>query len=50
MCDLHKLFVDYLSDHNPSDEQKGILTVDGVHLNAEGNRFVSEIMLKAIGD
>ncbi len=50
LCDLRKFFVDYLSDHNQSDEEKGILTVDGVHLNADGNRFVSRIMLSAIGD
>jgi lysophospholipase L1-like esterase len=49
LCDLHKLFSEYLGEHNPKDEREGILTVDGVHLNDEGNRFVSEIMLKALG-
>jgi lysophospholipase L1-like esterase len=49
LCDLHRLFIEYLKEHNPKDEREGILTVDGVHLNDEGNRFVSGIMLKALG-
>lgn len=49
LCDLHKFFIEYLKEHNPKDEREGILTVDVVHLNDEGNQFVSGIMLKALG-
>ncbi|MFZ1081899.1 MAG: SGNH/GDSL hydrolase family protein [Candidatus Kryptoniota bacterium] len=49
LCDLHRLFIEYLMQHNPKDEHEGILTVDGVHLTDDGNRFVSGIMLKALG-
>ena len=49
LCDLHKWFIEYLSRHKPEDTHKGILTIDGVHLSDEGNRFVSGIMLNALG-
>jgi len=49
LCDLHKAFEDYLKSHNPSNEEKGILTVDRVHLNDEGNRFVAEQILNTLG-
>lgn len=49
LCDLHRFFVGYLKQHNPRDLREGVLTADGVHLNAEGNRFVSGILLKALG-
>ncbi len=48
LCDLHKAFAGYLKSHNPNNEEKGILTVDKVHLNDEGNRFVAEQMLKVL--
>jgi lysophospholipase L1-like esterase len=48
ICDLNAAFGEYLRAHNPQDLEKGILTVDGVHLSAEGNRFVAEQMLAAI--
>jgi len=41
LCDLRKAFIDYLKKHNPENEQRGILTGDGVHLNAAGNQFVA---------
>ncbi|HTR80987.1 MAG TPA: SGNH/GDSL hydrolase family protein [Bacteroidota bacterium] len=50
LCDLHKAFVEYLSANNPEDKEKGVLTVDGVHLNPEGNRFVANLMLAALGE
>jgi lysophospholipase L1-like esterase len=49
LLDLHAAFAAYLATHNPQDAEHGILTVDGVHLTAEGNRFVAEQMLAAIG-
>lgn len=48
ICDLSEAFARYLRTHNPQDAEKGILTVDGVHLNTEGNRFVADQMLAAI--
>lgn len=49
LLDLRKQFVDYLKVKNKFDNEKGVLTTDGVHLNAEGNRFVAERMLEALG-
>lgn len=46
LCDLHKAFDLYLMQNNPEKKEKGILTVDGVHLNDEGNKFVAKEILK----
>ena len=48
VCDLHKAFADYLKANNPSNLEKGILTVDRVHLNDKGNLFVAMEMWKAL--
>lgn len=48
LLDLNKAFADYLQAHNPQNVEKGILTIDGVHLTPDGNRFVAEQMLSAI--
>lgn len=48
LCDLHEAFTRYLKDHNPENNDRGILTTDGVHLNAAGNRFVADCVAKAI--
>ena len=48
LCDLRADFIEYLKSHNPGDEEKGILTVDRVHLNDQGNRFVAEQMLRSL--
>ncbi len=48
LIDLRKAFTDYEKEHNPKNLDKGILTVDGVHLNPLGNRFVAEMMADAI--
>jgi lysophospholipase L1-like esterase len=50
VCDLRKEFVAYLKEHNPTNRASGILTSDRVHLNAEGNRFVAEQILKMFGE
>lgn len=49
LCDLREAFVHYLADHNPQNQQSGILTSDRVHLNAAGNRFVADVLLKCLG-
>jgi len=49
LLDLHQAFQSYLKQHNAENAEKGVLTSDGVHLNAAGNRFVAEQMLAALG-
>lgn len=48
LLDLNGAFADYLNVHNPQNLEAGILTTDGVHLNAEGNMFVAHVMAEAI--
>ncbi len=50
ICDLRKAFLAHLKENNPTNKAKGVLTGDGVHLNAAGNRFVAEQMLNMFGD
>ena len=44
LIDLRKEFRKYLSENNPENVDKGILTYDGVHLNNRGNRFIADII------
>ena len=48
LLDLRKQFVAHLKAHNQENADKNILTIDGVHLNAAGNRFVADRMLETI--
>ena len=48
LCDLRKVLVGHLKDHNSDNADKGILTSDRVHLNDAGNRLVAETMLKVL--
>ncbi|RZM24168.1 MAG: G-D-S-L family lipolytic protein, partial [Pedobacter sp.] len=48
LCDLRKIFLDYNTAKNTNDKEKGILTTDGVHLNAEGNQTVATNLLAII--
>jgi lysophospholipase L1-like esterase len=48
LIDLRKLFVDYNIENNPENKTKGILTTDGVHLNAKGNQLVADEMWRLI--
>jgi lysophospholipase L1-like esterase len=50
LLDLHAAFFQYEQGNNPQDVDKGILTVDGVHLTPLGNRFVADKMLEAIAN
>ena len=50
LCDLRKAFVEHLKKHNPENKYRGILTGDGVHLNAAGNRFVADQAAQAIAE
>ncbi len=48
IVDLRKLFLEYNSKNNTDNKTKGILTTDGVHLNAKGNQLVADVMWKMI--
>jgi lysophospholipase L1-like esterase len=48
LVDLRKIFLAYNLTNNPENKAKGILTTDGVHLNAKGNQLVADEMWKLI--
>ena len=48
LVDLRKLFLDYDLKNNPENKDRGVLTNDGVHLNAAGNELVAEEMWRLI--
>ena len=48
LCDLRKVFQEYLSKNNPDDKEHGILTIDRAHMNEAGNKLVAETILSAI--
>jgi lysophospholipase L1-like esterase len=48
LVDLRKIFLAYNLINNPENKAKGILTTDGVHLNAKGNQLVADEMWKVI--
>lgn len=48
LCDLRREFTDHLSARNRSGADRGLLTVDGIHLNAAGHRLVAGTMLRAL--
>src|SRR5205823_1432880 len=50
LCDLRKAFQDYETANNKDDQEKSVLTGDGVHLNDAGNKLVADAILKMFGD
>ncbi len=50
LVDLRKAFLDYEVKNNTTNVDKGILTIDGVHLNDKGNELVAELMWNVIKD
>jgi lysophospholipase L1-like esterase len=50
LVDLRKAFLDYNLENNKENTESGILTSDRVHLNAKGNQFVAEQMLKVLSE
>lgn len=48
LVDLRKVFLAYNLANNTENKDKGILTVDGVHLNDKGNQMVAEEMMKVV--
>jgi isoamyl acetate esterase len=48
LIDLRKLLLDYDLANNKDNKDRGILTVDGVHLNDAGNAAVADMMYKTL--
>jgi lysophospholipase L1-like esterase len=48
LVDLRKKFLQHLKDHNQDNAERGVLTTDGVHLNAEGNRLVAKSIVAVL--
>lgn len=48
LVDLRQVFLMYNEEYNVNDELKGILTTDGVHLNATGNALVANALWQVI--
>jgi lysophospholipase L1-like esterase len=48
LIDFRKTFHEYVLKNNPENKDRGILTGDGVHLNAEGNKQVADIMYQTL--
>ena len=48
LLDLREAFMAYLKEHNTGNVAKGILTTDTVHLNRNGNSFLSDLVLNAL--
>jgi lysophospholipase L1-like esterase len=49
LLDLRGIFMNYEMKHNLSNNERGILTSDRVHLNDAGNKLVAEEMMKLLG-
>lgn len=45
LCDLRSIFGEYEKKHNKNNQEKDVLTTDGVHLNRKGNELVAENLL-----
>jgi len=50
VCDLRVAFIEHLKKNNPDNKGRGVLTGDGVHLNAKGNQFVANQAAGAIAE
>lgn len=48
VCDLRKALFDYELANNAENKEKGVLTVDGVHMNDLGNKFIAEQLLPLV--
>jgi hypothetical protein len=48
LVDLRKRFIEHLKKHNAENAERGVLTTDGVHLNAAGNRFAADSIIAVL--
>lgn len=49
LIDLRTAFINYDAQNNADNKDRGVLTVDRVHLNPAGNQLVAGEMMKALG-
>ncbi len=50
LVDIRNAFIAYEEANNTDDKEKGLLTIDGVHLNSKGNQLVAELMWDVLKD
>ena len=48
LLDLRKIFMQFISENNPENKSKGVLTTDGVHLNNLGSKLIADEMIRFI--
>jgi lysophospholipase L1-like esterase len=48
MADVRQAFTQYLQQHNAGNAVSGILTTDGVHLNANGNQLLANTIWQTL--
>ena len=48
LLDLRKIFMQFISENNPENKSKGVLTTDGVHLNNLGSKLIANEMIRFI--
>ena len=48
LCDLRTIFKEYDAANNTDNKEKGVLTSDGVHLNALGNQTLADKLLPLV--
>lgn len=44
LCDIRAHFTEFLAQHNQQKHESGILTSDGIHLNADGNKLYAHAL------
>jgi lysophospholipase L1-like esterase len=49
LVDVRKVFMDYNTLNNPTNQESKILTTDRVHLNEKGNAVLAEAMWNVLG-
>ena len=49
LLDLRKSFMAHLRKSNTENKDRGLLTRDTVHMNAEGNKLLARLFLGAVG-
>lgn len=50
VCDLRSIVLNYEQQYNTQNVEKGVLTVDGVHLNDAGNKLVAREMWSKLSE
>jgi lysophospholipase L1-like esterase len=48
ICDLRTAFTHHIKQFNYENISEGLLTIDGVHLNEEGNKLVATYLWETI--